>query len=414
MVANMNKRLELPYWIQLICMAFMTFSLLQGYYSITARAWLWVPLSCAVCIYMNTKVLRSMQIVWYMLNASVVLLNTFAGKSYNSPISTILILSIMLWALSFPFLFQNGINEKFVKYFAIMELVIVIITSVLTIIVDSSLPGIVRQTVTFTIEGRSELALQYYRLGVCEYGLPHAIPIIMPAIVMYARTNEFSVIKRLVSLIIILILGYFVFISGVTTAILLFLFSIAASSLISINSRKKSYRRIIILCVFALPLVNDNVILSILSGLEEIVPAENSFNGKLISMENTIRYGEADGSVDAREEKYNISLQTFLNNPIIGGNGAKNAGGHSIILDSFSAYGLIGGIPLLLLILYHLSFVYKILSDKYRLTFIIGAICFIAMLATKNMSNVYTWMFVSAFLPILLFYEQIELEKNEY
>ena len=177
----------------------------------------------------------------------------------------------MLWALSFPFLFQNGTNKRFVKYFAITELVVVIITSILTIIVDISIPGIVRQAVTYTIEGRSESALQYYRLGVCEYGLPHAIPIILPAIIMHMRCQDVSFFKRIVSVVIILMLGYFVFISGVTTAILLLLFSIVGSLLISRESRKKTYRRIIVLCILALPLVNDNTILSIFSELEEII-----------------------------------------------------------------------------------------------------------------------------------------------
>ncbi len=404
----MNKKtIGLPYWVLIICMVFMTFSLLQGYVSFTARAWLWIPLACVMCALINLDVFKSRQFLWLTIYVMIVSLNLLSGKVYTSVTSLLIKVMTMLWAISFPFLLTAE-NKSFVRSFVRIELVVVLLTAMLSIIVDSITPGIIRQTAQYITFGQTDSALLYYRLGVCEYGLPHAIPIIIPAIIQYARNRNISIIKRIATIIIILLLSYFVFVSGVATAIILLVFAIAGTLLIDRESRKKTRIRLIILGLFALPLLNENNVITVLNGLADIVPEENSFHGKLVSIENSLLYDEVEGSVAARDAKYNISLESFVQNPIFGGSGEEVSGRHSVIMDNFGAYGLVGGIPFLLLVFFTLRFIYKVLPPDSRLTFIIGAICFVALLATKNMSNVYSWMFVTAFLPMLLIYEQNE------
>ena len=400
----MNNRIGLPHWGLIVSMVFMTFSLLHGYFTITARGWIWIPFACLMCFMLSTAVFRSKQFLWMMVYFIVLVLNLLIGKASNSNNYLILNFATLLWAISFPFIIRRDVNRQFVKTFVIVELFVVLLTAVLTIIVDFAIPGVVRQSVAYINSGQSEMAVSLYRLGVCEYGLPHAIPIIMPAIVMYARHRSKSVLSKMLTIIVVFVLSYFVFISGITTAILLLAFSIIGSLIISTVSSKKTYTRLIILGLFALPFANENVVVSVISGIADVVPEGNSFHGKLISIENTIKYDEAEGSVEAREDKYSMSWKSFRENPLTGGSGEVISGGHSAILDNFGAYGLLGGIPFLLLIFSHIKFVYKQIPEDSKSFYLVGAISFVAMLASKNMSNIYTWMFVSAFLPLLLMY----------
>ena len=77
---------------------------------------------------------------------------------------------------------------------------------------------------------------------------------------------------------------------------------------------------------------------------------------------------ENSNHVDAREYVYQKSIAGFINSPIIG-NGYKTGnvytnnkdedsgiGNHSSVLDALAQFGLIGGIPLLLFLLYPLKF----------------------------------------------------------
>ena len=370
----MNKRLDLPHWVTVICMVFLTFSLLHGYFSITARGWIWIPLACFMSLLLSTAVIRTRQFVCLVFYYIILAINLISGKSSNTDNFIVLNFATLFWALSFPFILKDDANVKFVKVFVYAETFVVILTSLLTIIINLRMPGVVRQAVTYVNAGRSDMALALYRLGVCEYGLPHAIPIIIPAIVKLARNRKVSLLQRLFASLLVLLLSYFVLISEVTTAILLLFFAIVGSFLINSASRKKTYARLAILSIIALPFMSQDVVLSSLSKIAEFVPVENSFHGKLVSIENTIKYDEAEGSVESREDKYSMSWNSFLEDPVMGGSGTVITGGHSTILDTFGAYGLLGGIPFLLLLFFHLKSVHKLVPEETKSFFFVGAI----------------------------------------
>lgn len=404
---EMNKRITLPYWINIICMVFMTFSLLHGYFSITARGWIWLPLACLTCLVLNKEVFKAKQFAWLVIYFLIVIINLMAGKSSSSNNFLVLEISMILWAISFPFIIKDDVNSKFVRAFVIIELMVVVITSFLNIITDFTHPGVVRQAVSYVNLGENNQAIALYRMGVCDYGFPHAVPIIVPAIIQYVKREGLSMAKRILSIALILLISYFVFISGVTTAVMLLLFSIIGSFLVAPGGGRKTNIRLIILLLVTIPLLSDEVILNALTGLENIVSEDNAIHGKIKSFEDTIKYEEASGSVEARENKYFMSWDAFLENPLLGSS-SESTGGHSVILDIFGTYGILGGIPFLFLLFVHLKYIYKLIPKGSKYYFFIGSICFVMMFAIKNMSNVYTWMFVSALLPLMLLYGQKE------
>lgn len=65
---------------------------------------------------------------------------------------------------------------------------------------------------------------------------------------------------------------------------------------------------------------------------------------KIEDLVATSETGAAEGSIYARMEAYNNSMDAILEYPVVGSLWLQNGGGHSAILDQFAKYGLWGGI----------------------------------------------------------------------
>lgn len=381
----------------------LTSSWLQGHVTLFARGWLWLALGCFVCILQNSSYLSSRNVFWLFLYAVVLYLNHLSGDAYFHGLPSIIMeIATLLFCAYLVFYVSQKHNSKFTTLLVLSQLIVIVITSILSISADILFPGIIRQTVTLINSGQSEGVIPFYKMGVCEYGFPHAIPVLIPGLMLLVKNRRIKPIIRILIVLVLALLLYLVFISGVTTALILAIFGFLASLFVVEDNRKKNIRRLILLGLFLTPLLNDSVSLSLLQNLETIVPEENKITGKIINLEETIQNENADGSLQTRSNLYMMSFNEFLKHPILGVNKTDNLGGHSAFLERLATLGILGIVPYIIFIVLLMKYVIRFIPEESIFFLYIGFIAFIIMLGTKNMSNIYLWLYSFVLLPSII------------
>jgi len=381
----------------------LTSSWLQGNITLLSRGWVWLGLGCVMCLLAYPPYIKQKNNMWLLAYAAIVVLNFFMGDSYfHSIVNVIMEVAMLLFCSYLAFYITE--DKKIINIFVYSQLLVVVATAVLSITVNMIFPGVIRDTVTLINAGYSSKAIPFYRIGVCEYGYPHGIPMILPGLVLLYKNHRLKLIYRIIALSIVVLLFYLVFISGVTTALILTIFGILASFFIRQDDVRKNVTRLVILGILMMPLLNDDAALGVLKFAEQVVPEDNKITGKIANFEETIQNSNtADGTIQTRGELYGMSISGFFSNPIIGIND-KSYGEHSAILDRFATLGLLGGIPFLLFILFLYKMIKQRIPSHSMMFFYIGMAGFLIMLATKNMNNIYVWLYSICLLPALLLF----------
>lgn len=381
----------------------LTSSWLQGHVTLFARGWLWLALGCFVCISQNSSFLNTRNAFWLFLYAAVLYLNHLSGDAYFHGLPSIIMeIATLLFTAYLVFFVIQKHNFKFTTLLVLSQLIVIVITSVLSIQADIIIPGVIRQTVALINNGESGAIFPFYKMGVCEYGFPHAVPIIIPGLMLMVKNKIIKPVIRIFLVLILALLLYLVFVSGVTTALILAIFGLLASFFVVEGNRKKNIRRIVVLGLFLTPLLNDSVTLSLLKGFETIVPEENKITGKINNFEETIQNENADGALQDRTNRYMMTFNEFLRHPILGVNKTDKLGGHSAFLERLATLGIIGIIPYIVFIVLLMKCVIKFIPEKSLFFLYLGFIGFIIMLGTKNMSNIYLWLYSFAVLPSII------------
>ena len=379
-----------------------SWSFLGGWVTIFARTWLWLLVG-VVALFVLVPHFFSSKVCFALYAYSIIVVfNQLSGDEYYST-----------WAYTladvFSLLFYGGvcyyllhgcppIISKAILYLTVF---VIIFTSISTYLADLKYPDIVRIMVTFTNEGISNAP--YYRMGVCDYSMPHALPILIAPIVMLLKNKEILNSIKMVLGVVLFFIFLLVWTSGATTPLLIAIFALFVSFIVSQRkSLKANILLLSIITVIMIPLAFDDVQLRIIHYLEEVLPGENANFGKLEDFEASIVYGNDDaGDITARRDLYKQSIRGFSNHLFLGTNSVNEIGMHSIILDRFAMIGIIGMIPYLLVFFFLFRDIYHKTIVNRRVFVLIGFICFFAVLFFKNMLG--TWMYASAFvmLPII-------------
>ena len=122
---------------------------------------------------------------------------------------------------------------------------------------------------------------------------------------------------------------------------------------------------------------------------------------KLDDLENSLLSNEATGSLEAREEKYQSTIEVIVDNLLIGTDTEKT-GGHSSIPDRLALLGLVGFIPYLLFIYLQVKFTLSNIVISKKHYYLLGMAVAIIMMSVKSMSSWPMWFLLLTILPGLL------------
>lgn len=229
------------------------------------------------------------------------------------------------------------------------------------------------------------------------YTLLHAYIIILPA--LYYCFSSFNNRWRSVYFVGILILIYVILKSSITTEIILLVIVLPLSI---INSSKNKTKASLLLLLFMLIAFVIYISGALVTLLEVIRPffEGTAVEEKIDSFQITLTTGSSAGSISVREDKHNVSLNSFFNNIIIGGG---LTGGHSSILDRLGGMGLVGFIPYFMM---YFSLCKQWYIKIYKPTnryYLLGAISALVLLYTKGIFGQEGNLFLMVLLPVFLF-----------
>ena len=284
-------------------------------------------------------------------------------------------------------------NWKNQNFFSIVLMVALIVTAITTTIGLQLFPDAARFLATVASSDDPEFIL-LNMINVGGYDFIYSIILAYPILIYGYKIRK---IPRLVMIISIPLMLFFVISAGYTTALLLFMIS----SLLLFFKKNISPRFIIVLLVCVL--LFAVIFFPLFSLLFKFL--SDHISNKLISERLLILANGREGfetTDDKRLELYWISFSSFLKYPLFGSIFSKGVrvGGHSFLLDTIAHYGVLG----IALLVWMYRKMYRMFYRPYRKTIGYGYI-FWMFLQVMILSLVNTGMWITVlclYLPVLL------------
>lgn len=180
----------------------------------------------------------------------------------------------------------------------------------------------------------------YYRLNVATWGIIYGFTFLLPALVIRFKRE-----RKLITLITIVLVELVILSSQIMFAII-FSFMLLFVSMFNMTSTKKiiTISCFVAFSAIALYSFREDVFFLSMDVLSSLGNEKTAL--RLSQVYTLIDSGVATGDADARFDLYMMSLNTFLDNPILGFDDSteilhKNIGNHSQIFDMLAASGFI-------------------------------------------------------------------------
>lgn len=314
--------------------------------------------------------------------------------------------AVVLWC------FSNN-NNNFVKTVLFVSFALFAIEAVSSFFTLQVEPMIIRTLYKISSdEGDTGIMFEYYRTGLMDYSMAHAIPILIPPL-FYAYKKVASTVKSKI-LLLTAIAGcvFLTWLSDSTTALMLAVLFFAIGFLTNVSDIRSNFIKLIIVGMITLPIAaSDDVQLAVLDAAETVLGSESVFAEKIEEFRYSIENeGKMSGDMQGRVDRYNKSLDMFFANPLWGKN--TKPGNHASLIDRLGSFGLLGFIPLMLFFWYSLKRVFEYLPADSLMFYIQGIFAAMVMLGTKGMWN---WsMFYNLFilLPFIIYYTNEKSHKR--
>lgn len=319
----------------------------------------------------------------------IMFLNALSHDKYYSTINSVLVEISMIVLASTMFLFSKNRNygAEFLKWAVYTTFGIIAIEVVASFILDLEYPGIIRALFSESITSgeREELMYPYYRMGLTNYILPHAVPMLIPPLIMGIREKRLSLWIRLWGGFFLFFVLLLVWLSGVMTAFLLSLISIIFTLFIA-KGKIVNLKLFIGLFILILPfIIFDDLTLYVIQILKSLFSGNGFIKYKLELLEESLLMQQSTGDLEERQNLYMISINEFTNNILIGSNNPM--GNHSMFLDRLATLGIIGFIPYIAFYYFQLTIVRKIMAPQYLLYYDQAVILGLLMMALKGITS---------------------------
>lgn len=401
-------------YLLVFLLAALSFPIIPGWIPPLQKTW--VSLVMAFLVY----TVLAQKLSWGKSTAC--LLFYFVVLFLNAKMGDVLISSTQIAIVEVLFLYVPSAvalwcfsqeNLSFIKTVLIVSLALFAIEAVSSFIILQVEPMIIRSLYKIaTDEGDTGIMFEYYRTGLMDYSMAHAIPILIPPL-FYAYKKVASTVKSKIFLL-TSIAGcvFLTWLSDSTTALMLAVLFLVIGFLTNVSDIRRNFRKLIIIGIIVLPIAaSDDVQLAVLDAAETVLGSESVFADKIEEFRYSIENeGNMTGDMQGRVDRYNKSLDMFFTNPLWGTN--TKPGNHASLIDRLGAFGLLGFIPLMLFFWYSLKHISTYLPADSLVFFIQGILAAMVMLGTKGMWN---WsMFYNLFimLPFIIYYTNEKYHKR--
>lgn len=399
---NVNKCLS---YLLVFLLAALSFPLIPGWIPQLQKAWIVLMILMFVYLILSQRVGWGKSTMWLMAYSIVLFLNAKTGDVLFPSVQIAIVEVLFLYvpsAIALWCIIQG--KEKLIKTILIVSLSFFLIEAVCSFILLQTEPGIIRNLYKIaTDEGDSSLMYRYYKMGLLDYFMAHAVPILIPPL-FYAYKKLASTIKlKILYGAAIAVCLFLTWLSDSTTALMVAVMFIIMGAFTNLSGCRGNVRKLSAILLLSLPIMaSDDVQLATLDVAEGILGSESVFAEKIHEFRFTITNEAMTGDIQGRVDRYNKSLMMFAESPIWGAN--TKPGNHAALIDRLGSLGLLGFIPLILFF-FHIFRIYTTYLSHDSIPFYYeGILAAFIILTTKGM-----WvcpMFFNLFilLPFILYY----------
>ena len=390
-----NKTLAFLYLISIVGYTFLPIH----YMPFVRYLSIYFLLAWFTTIVINHNFFQSKQFLWFVPYFIIVIINYFFEDWYFADFDSVLneCTVIPIPMMITYYVFQNK-DLKLAKYIVFVFFAIIIYISIVSIIIEIKVPGIIRYGLDEDFLEKPILDY-YHSIGLSNYNLPHAIPFIIPPIIMTIK-NKKTINNWIIAFVVLFLICALIYIGNSAGALLIGIFAVIVSSIVSYGKFYKNVRKILFVLVLFLPItLNNNIQFALLDSLSSHINDESIYHQKINDLK-LVLMGEGDNSANIRGRRnlQEITIQKFINNPVWGTN--EPIGHHNSFLDRMASLGLLGFIPLIMALICHVEFIRKYLSNNCLSYYYIGLISFILIMITKSVSYWETWICFATILPV--------------
>lgn len=259
----------------------------------------------------------------------------YSGTS-NFVIKIYQILQMGLYPLLILYIAKYG-NEKLVRFLFWAVIGSYVFTAVTTYAGCIMYPGAARTLALPEEEMGADVFAMYKMANIGNLTFTYSLVLLIPQLIFLIKSR---IVKRLVSVAMLVVLAMTILETEYTTALLLMAICFSLFFMPIHITRKHIGGLIVvagIILIFSKIFIGD-LLIEVASSVESETMAARLHDLGMI-LKNGMDYAE-EGDVGSRMELYNMSIQSFLKSPLCGG--IKSIGGHSLFFDSLGRFGLLG------------------------------------------------------------------------
>lgn len=259
----------------------------------------------------------------------------YSGTS-NFAIKIYQILQMGLYPLLILYIAKYG-NERLVRFLFWAVIGSYVFTAITTYAGCIMYPGAARTLALPEEEMGANIFAMYKMANIGNLTFTYSLVLLIPQLIFLIKSR---IVKRLQSITMLVVLVITILETEYTTALLLMTICFSLF-FIPVHITKKHIWGLItvagIIFIFSKLFIGD-----LLIGVSSSVGSETMaarLNDLGMILKNGMKSAD-EGDVGSRMELYNMSIQSFLKSPLLGG--IKSIGGHSLFFDSLGRFGLLG------------------------------------------------------------------------
>lgn len=252
----------------------------------------------------------------------------------------------LMFAISCMEYYLSSNDEKFAKYVLFTTYASLCVLSIISTPILLTTPGLNRTVNAMKAEGIPLPFISYFTI---EYGNVHAVPLlVMPLFFLVQhlsrKWHKVVILTLTISLYLTTILS-----NASTPMFMLFIYIIFLWLYNSRQSMESNFLKVGGVLLVLIAIFGSGVITYILRTIQPYL-AETMQARRIDEVIFFLETGETSGDIEAREDLYGSSIDTFLSHPFSLEYSNNNIGHHTYLLDHLAAMGLIFFAPFAILL----------------------------------------------------------------
>lgn len=352
-----------------------------------------------VLIFVHDDLFIRRQSIPLILYLVACLLIMFAGsKYYNYP---------YFIQISFAFAslehFLVTRDKVFVKYVMVALYGTLLLMVAVSLPLFISMPNLSRLMINAEENGMMA-PIMYWTI---QYSTLHALPIYSIPLFYFARKRR-GIIKK-ASIICIVAIFILMFYADTTTGVII---NIAVfASLMIYNQRlslKKNIQRLSILAIMLIATLNKTVMISILRLVQPIFSGSSTYTKIDLTIAAMLGQG-ISGDLESRENLLNLTLDSFISNPLLPELDITRIGQHNMIIDQIVVLGVFLAIPFIWFLIERIKRPWPFLSTDSKPYYLMGIAVLLIMGLVKNFFLLFP---ACSILPTLFISEELKKQMK--